>query len=155
MSEFSRRHTTEGEALFEMLSELGSSFFKLRASGRTVDAMNDWGSGLWALMYSLQIDGPQTVPALARKRPVARQRIQKIVDELAEKGLVEFTDNPKHKRSKLVQLTGKGHSLTRQQTEQIRDMADILGAGMSHPDMAAATNLLKSLQSRLDNILDN
>lgn len=155
MSEFSRRHTPEGEALFELITEIGSSFFKLRASGRTVDAMNSWGSGIWALMYSLQIDGPQTVPALARKRPVARQRIQKIVDELSDDGLVEFTENPKHKRSKLVQLTGKGHSLTRQQTEQIRDMADILGAGLSHPDMTTATNSLKIIQTRLNNILDN
>lgn len=154
MTEFNRRHTPEGEALFELLTELGSSFFKLRASGKTVDAMNSWGSGQWGLMYSLQIDGPQTVPALARKRPVARQRIQKIVDDLATKELVEFTENPKHRRSKLVQLTGKGHSLTRQLTEQIRDMADILGAGLSHPDMAAATSILKTLQSRLDNILD-
>lgn len=55
--------------------------------------------------------GPQTVPQLTRTRPVSRQYIQKVVNQLQEDGLVEFIDNPAHKRSSLVQVTKSGHEL--------------------------------------------
>jgi DNA-binding MarR family transcriptional regulator len=34
--------------------------------------------------------------------------MQRLADELAAEGLVEFIDNLKHRRSKLVRLTRKG-----------------------------------------------
>jgi hypothetical protein len=34
--------------------------------------------------------------------------MQRLADELAAEGLVRFTDNPKHRRSKLVQLKPEG-----------------------------------------------
>jgi hypothetical protein len=36
-------------------------------------------------------------------RPTSRQRMQRLADELAGEGLVKFVENPKHRRSKLVQ----------------------------------------------------
>ena len=51
------------------------------------------------------------MPQIAGMRPTSRQRMQKLADELAEEGLVKFVDNPKHLRSKLVQLTPKGEDL--------------------------------------------
>lgn len=60
------------------------------------------------VLESLASQGAQTVPALARARPVARQHIQVLVNELAEWGLVETRSNPAHKRSPLVALTALG-----------------------------------------------
>ena len=40
--------------------------------------------------------------------------MQRLADELAADGLVKFIDNPKHRRSKLVQLTPKGDARYRQ-----------------------------------------
>jgi DNA-binding MarR family transcriptional regulator len=34
--------------------------------------------------------------------------MQRLADELAAEGLVEFIDNPRHRRSKVVRLTHKG-----------------------------------------------
>lgn len=61
-----------------------------------------------AVLESLATHGAQTVPALARARPVARQHIQVLVNDLAEWGLVETRSNPAHKRSPLVALTPLG-----------------------------------------------
>ena len=36
--------------------------------------------------------------------------MQRLADELASKGLVEFIDNPRHRRSKLVRLSRKGRA---------------------------------------------
>ena len=61
-----------------------------------------------AVLESLATHGAQTVPALARARPVARQHIQVLVNDLVEWGLVETRPNPAHKRSPLVALTVLG-----------------------------------------------
>lgn len=60
------------------------------------------------VLESLASQGPQTVPALARARPVARQHIQVLVNDLSALGLVETRPNPAHKRSPLVDLTPAG-----------------------------------------------
>jgi DNA-binding MarR family transcriptional regulator len=60
------------------------------------------------VLESLATHGPQTVPALARSRPVARQHIQVLVNDLVAMGLVETRPNPAHKRSSLVDVTTGG-----------------------------------------------
>jgi DNA-binding MarR family transcriptional regulator len=62
------------------------------------------------VMESLAALGPQTVPALARARPVARQHIQVLVNDLAAWGLAEARPNPAHKRSPLIALTRTGQA---------------------------------------------
>lgn len=61
-----------------------------------------------AVLESLTTQGMQTVPALARSRPVARQHMQVLVNDLLAWGLVETRPNPAHKRSPLVALTARG-----------------------------------------------
>ena len=97
--------------LLELLLAAGATFHKMRHLGRRVGAVSEDGGGVWGLMRSLALDGPQTVPQLARTRPVTRQHIQTLVNGLLDDGLVKLIDNPRHKRSRLVALTaaGKGH----------------------------------------------
>ena len=45
------------------------------------------------------------MPQIAQMRPTSRQPMQRLADELAAEGLVEFIDNPRHWRSKLMRLT--------------------------------------------------
>ena len=62
-------------------------------------------------MRSLMEQGPQSVAQIARARPVARQAVQRMADELAEQGLIEFVENPTHLRAKLARLTAKGKKM--------------------------------------------
>ena len=100
--------TPEGELLFGILVDMLLMLHRVRALGRRQGAVSRWGGGTWGVLRSLAEEGPQTVPQLARARPVARQRIQKLADEMAADGLVEFVDNPAHRRSKLLRLTAAG-----------------------------------------------
>lgn len=52
-----------------------------------------------------------TVPQLARKRGVSRQFVQVTMNALAKRSLVEFKENPDHKRSRLMSLTERGEAL--------------------------------------------
>jgi DNA-binding MarR family transcriptional regulator len=53
--------------------------------------------------------GPAPVPEIAASLGVSRQFLQTVCNELEAMGLVQFDDSPRHKRSKLVSLTKKGH----------------------------------------------
>jgi DNA-binding MarR family transcriptional regulator len=112
--------------------------------------VSPWGGGLWGFLRSLQVQGPQTVPQIARARPVSRQRIQRLADEAAESGLVEFTDNPAHRRSKLVRLTPEGATLVGHLTEKIADISEDLAHGMDEQELRTTAKVLRRLREKLE-----
>lgn len=61
-----------------------------------------------AVLEFLDREGPTAVPGIARARGVTRQHIQVHVNDLEATGLVEFLDNPAHRRSQLAALTSEG-----------------------------------------------
>jgi DNA-binding MarR family transcriptional regulator len=94
-----------------LLREILFVFFRARAVGDRVFARVGQTAGKISLMRSVYEEGPQSVSQIARARPVARQGVQRMADELAADGLVEFAHNPAHMRAKLVQLTPAGRKL--------------------------------------------
>lgn len=97
-----------GAIVAGLMFEVAQCFFKIRALGQKEGFITAWGGGAFGFMRSLAQLGPLTVPQIAQMRPTSRQRMQRLADDLAAEGLVEFVDNPKHLRSKLVRLTPKG-----------------------------------------------
>jgi len=53
--------------------------------------------------------GSATVPNMAFELGASRQSVQVICNYLFYRNLIEFTENPRHKRSKLTVLTEPGH----------------------------------------------
>lgn len=83
-------------------------FHKLGHGVAALHQNSDVSVGMRAVLESVTDGCPQTVPHMARIRPVTRQHIQTLVNELIEGGYVEYVDNPAHKRSKLVAPTKRG-----------------------------------------------
>jgi DNA-binding MarR family transcriptional regulator len=83
-------------------------FHKLGHGVAALHQNSDISVGMRAVLESIIDGGPQTVPHMARIRPVTRQHVQALVNELLEGGYVEYIDNPAHKRSKLVNSTKRG-----------------------------------------------
>ena len=96
----------KGEAIADLMLEVAQFFFRIRAVGQRTGLITSWGGGAFGFMRSLAVIGPLTVPQIAQMRPTSRQRMQRLADELAAEGLVEFIDNPRHRRSKLVRSRG-------------------------------------------------
>jgi DNA-binding MarR family transcriptional regulator len=88
---------------------------------------------------------PATVPQLARTRPVARQVMQKLIDELADEGAVEFEDNPHHQRSKLVRLTARGRQRLSEMRERERSTGLTRKAGLSEASVQEAADVCRKL----------
>jgi DNA-binding MarR family transcriptional regulator len=78
-------------------------------------------------------------------RPTSRQRMQRLADELAAVGLVTFIDNPRHRRSKLVQLTPKGEARYRALDARLLEIASTMGAAVSEADVRRTTEIVRQL----------
>lgn len=135
----------KAEAIAELMLEVARCFFKIRALGQKTGLITSWGGGSFGFMRSLVLLGPLTVPQIAQMRPTSRQRMQRLADELAAAGLVKFIDNPKHRRSKLVQLTRKGEMRYREMNAHLLAIAASMGGALSEADVLRTTDIIRQL----------
>jgi DNA-binding MarR family transcriptional regulator len=136
---------SRAEATAELMLEVAQCFFRIRAVGQNTGLITSWGGGAFAFMRSLALLGPLTVPQIAQMRPTSRQRMQRLADELAAEGLVEFVDNPKHLRSKLARLTRRGDARYRELQTRFLKLASTVCVGLSEPEVRRATTILRQL----------
>jgi DNA-binding MarR family transcriptional regulator len=133
------------EAVAELMLEVAQCFFRIRSVGQKTGLITSWGGGAFGFMRSLALLGPLTVPQIALMRPTSRQRMQRLADELAADGLVEFIDNPKHQRSKLVRLTPKGNARYREFNARFLSIASTVGVPLSETDIRKTIEIVRHL----------
>ncbi|HJN04788.1 MAG TPA: MarR family transcriptional regulator [Alphaproteobacteria bacterium] len=137
-------------AVVALALEVLRTGFRLRSVGQSRGLVTGWGDGNWGLMHSLTTEGPQTVPQIARARPVARQHIQKLANELARDGLVDFIENPAHRRSRLVRLTPKGKTEYQRLSGQLMELAAEVADTLDEDELRAATHVLAEFREKLE-----
>lgn len=135
----------KSEAIAALVLDVAQCFFRWRALGRKTGFITGWGAGAYGFLRSLALLGPLTVPAIARMRPTSRQRMQRLANELAAEGLVEFIDNPKHRRSKLVRLTPKGDARYRRLSSRLLEIASTMGAGLGEAEIRRAGEIVRQI----------
>jgi len=91
----------------------------------------------------------RTVAEIAREAGVARQGVQRIVNELVRDGLVAFRDNPHHRKAQLVVLTDKGDDSYSAADRLRRDWIGTLAADFQSADIARAVEVLAALRKGL------
>lgn len=94
--------------------------------------------------------GPATVPHVATDLAVSRQYVQTVCNELQEQGLMEFVENPRHKRSKLVALTEKGQKALAQTRENEAALIQQSLPDICSQQVTEASTLLKELRERIE-----
>lgn len=129
--------------------EIMATFFRLRAAGKRIGAVTPSGGGILGMLRSLALEGPQTVPQIARSRPVARQHIQRLANEAEAEGLIEFVDNPAHRRSKLMRITPKGETTYGELMGRMAGFSEELASGMDAGAIAEATEVLRQFREKL------
>lgn len=139
----------KADAVAALMLEAAQFFFRIRAVGQRSGLITDWGGGAFGFMRSLALIGPLTVPQIAEMRPTSRQRMQRLADELAADGLVEFVDNPKHRRSKLVKLTPKGDARYREMSARFLTIASTVGVGLSEAEIRTTTEVMRRLSDEV------
>lgn len=102
------------------------------------------------VLQILQRGGAQTVPQIARTRFSSRQNIQIVVNRLQKEGLVEFADNPHHKRSVLVRLTHRGQLAIAEAAKEEAELNTRVLPSFSQTELSSAAEVLNKLRRMLD-----
>ena len=136
-------------AIAELMLDVAQCFFRIRAVGQKTGLITSWGGGAFGFMRSLALLGPLTVPQIAHMRPTSRQRMQRLADELAADGLVTFIENPKHQRSKLVQLTRQGEARYGELNARFLRIASTIGAALSEADIRETSEIVRQLSDEV------
>jgi len=81
---------------------------------------------------------------------LTRQAVQRLANVLAEEGLVEFAENPNHRRAKLVRLTPRGEEVLREVSRRQVAWSNQLAKGLDTGAIADAAATVKALRERLE-----
>jgi DNA-binding MarR family transcriptional regulator len=108
------------------------------------------GSQSLVLASVIRAVQPPTVPQIGRSLGHTRQAVQRTADALADAGLVEFVDNPDHKRARRLVPTEHGRAVDETVQRRSRAWAARITEGMDLGDLVAATETLRALRTRLE-----
>lgn len=129
----------------EVVQALTLAYHRLTRAADALHGEGEITTGLRSVLLRLDEDGPATASALARARGVSRQFMQRLVDQLIQRGWAQATANPRHRRSPLLALTTEG----RVQADAIRGAEAPwwrrLGAELDQADLEATLRTLAVL----------
>lgn len=91
----------------------------------------------------------RTVPQVARGLGLSRQAVQRLADDMAERGLTAWIENPDHRRARLLHLTDQGRSAYAQALRRKLLWAQGLSEGLTPAWLAVATELLDLMTRRV------
>jgi DNA-binding MarR family transcriptional regulator len=137
-----RKRHVRGE-LRAVVDETVALFHRLRWVSEQIYGDEGVGAARRGILRGVARYGEQTVPELARTRSVTRQHVQEVVEALVAEGLVELRANPRHKRSKLVCATARGHALVLRMDEVDDRVLAAVGARLSTRDLAITAHTLE------------
>ncbi|GAA3687258.1 MarR family transcriptional regulator [Nonomuraea antimicrobica] len=108
--------------------------------------------GVRAVLNLLLRHGPMTVPQMGRAQALSRQFVQRMINDAAARGLVEFAPNPAHKRSSLIRLTEEGRAAITTVIDRERAVLRQVGEGLTDTEVDACVRVLSRLLRHLDAI---
>jgi DNA-binding MarR family transcriptional regulator len=108
-------------------------------------------SARWQILGTVaRADRPQTVAQIAREAGVARQGVQRIVNELVAEQLLELFDNRNDKRAQLVGLSSKGLELYRKADTARRAWLTDVAQGTTRSEIERVRRTLLMVRERLE-----
>lgn len=126
------------------------AFNRLKLLSDALHADTDITTAMRAVMESLQSEGPQTVPQIARSKGVSRQHIQLLADSLCSDGFAAFQDNPAHKRSMLLTLTERGRKAFSKMTAREVPVIEEFASAFDTKDLETAISVLQRISELVD-----
>ena len=134
-------------AIEALINEVRLCYQSLVQVGDQLHAGTGISMGMRAVLEYLDREGSTTVPDIARARRVSRQRVQALVNPLADRQLVAAVTNPASRRSPLISLTDAGRNLIREMRVRERRTLDL---GVSDQRLRAAERTLRQLRLALE-----
>ena len=141
---------TPGDAVTDLVLDLFRLNNQMLVAGDRLVAQLGLTSARWQILGAIvAADHPQPVAWLARDLGANRQNVQRIVNDLARDGLVEFKPNPHHRRAQLVVLTDKGCQTFDAATGLQKPWIKALSDDISARDAGTAHRVILSLGAKI------
>ena len=107
-------------------------------------------SARWQVMGAVATaSGACTVSDLARTMGLARQSVQRVVNDLEATGLMRLIGNPQHARARLVELTPDGELAFIEASERRQPWSLTLADGLTEDEIRTALRVMKALNRAL------
>lgn len=141
--------TNEGIAMTSLILETFRLNGALLSAGNRLTKPFDLTSARWQVLGPIA-DELLTVAQIARRMGLARQGVQRIVNDLVDLGLVTLKPNLDHKRAPLVALTKTGKEIMEEVNTVQAEWVNELTKGFSEQQISEALNLMATVRKRIE-----
>ncbi len=143
--------TPAGRVLTDVVLELFRLNNRMLSAGDRLVANLGLTSARWQVLGTIvAAERPQPVAWLARDMGGNRQNVQRIVNDLAADGLVDFRPNPHHRRAQLVVLTDKGKDAFDAAMDIQTPWINRLAGSLRVADIETTQKVISTLRQRLE-----
>jgi DNA-binding MarR family transcriptional regulator len=145
--------TPRGRAFADLLAEVFRAKARTLQGAERVARSAGLTTGRWQILSAVE-EVPAPVAHVARQLGVARQSVQQTADAMAREGLIVYSDNPHHKRARLVAMTPQGRAALDALRPRQVEFANLMGRHHSLEALRTATDVLRQTRATLDAGLD-
>jgi len=150
--QFKGKRTSAGEALTGLILDLFRLNSLLVTAGDRLVAGLGLTSARWQILGAIAAaERPEPVAWLARNMGANRQNVQRIINDLHERGLVAFEANPHHRRAQLVLLTDQGRQTFDAAMRIQAPWVNMLADGLSIREIQTFYRVMIALRKKLEN----
>ena len=143
--------TKNGELFTELVLEVFKLSGLLVSEGDRISGKLGLSSARWKVLGAVALaEEPLTVAQIAREMGQTRQSVQRIADSMAKSGYFTWKNNPRHKRAKLLHLTGKGGRVYQKLDSIQAPWANETSEGFSCRELKQALTVLRGLVCHLE-----
>ena len=144
-----RKQQTAGEALHDLFREIFELHAALSKIMDKVHAKAGLSTSQLKIMRALARAGPTTVPDMAALLGVSRQFVQTVCNDLLARKFIEFSDNPRHKRSRIAALTEPGDIALLKARQKENSMIEQALPEIGSAEATNACQLLKRIKESI------
>jgi len=143
------RQGEKGSAFAELVIEVFRLNGQLLQVGDELAKPVGLTSSRWQVLGVVE-HAPASVAHVARDMGLSRQSVQRTADLLAADGLVEYTDNPHHRRAKLVKMTSQGREALDYVKRRQAEWINRIGRERGLEDLRMAVTVLRRARESLE-----
>lgn len=140
------RRTPEGDALTEVVLPVFELNGEFLAAAKDITKPTGLTPAWWQVLGAT-LDEPLSVADIARRvgLGLARQSVQRTANLLVDRGWAVYSENPNHKRAKLLEPTPKGRETVAALRDAQHAWSDAVGAAMGEDELRSFAQTLEKI----------
>lgn len=141
--------TSNGQALTALILEVFRLNGEMLRAGNELTKPFDLTSARWQILGAIDEEGQSlTVSQIARRMGLARQGVQRIVNDLVAMGLLKRTSNVDHKSAPLCSLSPRGEEIIALVNVEQAKWVNALSDGHSVKQLNLCRELLQAIREQ-------